>query len=132
MANLLQYILFGVAILGIYYVYCGYTESFVSMVAGAFPTSQDNPILEGDYPVKKDPVLSKETYSQMSSNQPITPMSSYEQTTNNFRFWKTPNNGMCSPADFCGALYNKKNILIPNVPKPNDASTRVNYYNIDN
>ena len=116
-------------LLGIMYILSKYTEGFLS--SGDFPFSVDNPSLKNDYPVKKNPQLSTDTSEIMSKEQPRTPMSSYEQVTNNFRYWKNPNNGMCSPADFCNSIYNNKQIHVPTVPTPNDLSVRVNYYNIE-
>jgi hypothetical protein len=59
---------------------------------------------------------------------------SYAQYTNNVRYWETPNNGKCTPPEFCGTLYNNKPIkamhIVP-VPKPislNSDVRRVNFY----
>lgn len=131
--KLLSMILVVLAILGMYYVFCGYTESFVNRLSKSnFPESQDNTILVNDYPTKQPQELTKHTYEQNSKLAPVSPMSSYEQVTNNKKYWNTPNNGSCSPAEFCGSMYGSKKISHPSEPKPNDLSTRVNYYNIEN
>jgi hypothetical protein len=128
MVSILNIVLFILAVLGITYVIGGYTESFIPR--GDYPYSQDNPLLSPDYPVKSNPSLSDYTSSKLSQEQPRTPMSSYAQETNNFRYWENPNNGLCSPGDFCNAIYNNKKISIPSVYPPTDTGgTRVNYYN---
>ena len=128
--KLLQCVLILLAILGLYYVYNGYTESFINMVSYAtFPQSTNETILVDDYPSKAPQKLSSKTYQENAKMNPITPMSSYEQTTNNFKHWKTPDNGYCTTAEFCDALYNEKKVVDPKIPQPNSYETRVNYYN---
>ena len=129
--KLLQTLLFVLAGLGVYYVYCGYTESFVTMAHAEFPSSQDGPLLEGDYKVKQNPELSKQSYETNSSFNSTSPVGSYEQVTNNKELWSTPDNGNCSPAEFCGSLYESTQHSKKTVPQPNDSSTRVNYYNVN-
>ena len=129
MNNFLQYTLVALAILGMLYVYGSYTESFVNL--GEYPSSQTNPLLEDDYPVKKNPQLSTDGSKQLFQEQPHTDMSSYAQITNNKRYWSNPNNGTCSPADFCNSIYSNKQIEKHSpVPTPAEYPTRVNYYNI--
>ena len=128
MVSCLNIVLFILAILGISYVMGGYTEAF--MPSGDYPYSQDNPLLAHDYPVKTKPGLTDYSSSVLSKEQPRTPMSSYAQETNNFRYWENPNNGLCSPGDFCNSIYNNKKITIPSVYPPTDnGGIRVNYYN---
>lgn len=59
---------------------------------------------------------------------------SYEQTTNNLRHPPSPDDGWCTPALFCDALYKK--IVVDNVakwlpPVPDTNQVRVNYYHTD-
>jgi len=132
MVSCLNISLFLLAILGITYIIGGYTEAFIS--GGNYPHSQDNPLLSNDYPVKSKPELSDYTSEKLSKEQPRTPMSSYAQETNNFKYWQNPNNGLCSPGDFCNSIYNnKKTTTIPSVYPPTDnGGIRVNYYNSTN
>ena len=54
-----------------------------------------------------------------------------DNSPNNVRYWKTPNNGQCSPAEFCGGLYDDKEIDEPKTPKQipfSSSDIRVNYY----
>lgn len=131
--NVLHTLLIIVGILGMYYVYNGYTEGFMNNVNyGIYPVSEDTTLVSDEYPEKKPQQLSKNSYEQNYSLQPKTLMSSYDQVTNNFKSWSSPDNGYCSPADFCNAMYDKKSVSTTSVPMPNDTDIRVNYYNISN
>ena len=60
----------------------------------------------------------------------ISHIGSYEQKTNNVRYWPSPCNGTSAPADMCGGLYDKivaKKVCIPPPPKK-FCKTRINYY----
>ena len=126
--NVLHIILSILLILGIMYVYVGSQEGF-SLKPAEFPCDMDNPILFGDYPVKKPVQLSKNSYKANSHMDSYTEMSSYDQETNNIKNWGTPDNGTCTPAEFCGFLYNQKMFDEVHSMAPNDnAGVRVNYY----
>ena len=128
--KLLTAILIVLACLGLYYVFCGYTESFVNRLEPSnFPESQDNTILVGDFPTKQPQTLSRNSYETNSKMYPNTPVGSYEQVTNNKKNWSTPNNGKCTTAEFCDSMYTNKQIHKQTIPSPNDLSIRVNYYN---
>jgi len=66
-------------------------------------------------------------------NYPEFEVGSYVQETNNIRRPRNPDEGTCTPADFCGALY-KNRQTTTNVVKPlppvneNTPGPRVNYY----
>jgi|TARA_B110000967_G_scaffold206126_1_gene252105 hypothetical protein len=108
-------------------------EGFANLTPGTFPISVDVPILH-EYPFKKHMGVSNNTYAVNSTYYPIFG-SSYGQFTNNVRYWKTPNNGQCSPAEFCGGLYDDKKIDEPKTPKQIPFSShdvRVNYYGSHN
>jgi hypothetical protein len=126
--NLIHVILTILLILGIVYVFIGYKEGF-TLSPGKFPCEVENPILFGDYPVKDNARLTNNTYYINSKSKPYIPMSSFKQKTNNIKNWITPDNGSCSPAEFCGALYNKKFFDTIQNKAPNDElGVRVNYY----
>jgi len=104
-------------------------EGFVNLTPGNYPISVDEPILH-DYPHKQKMGVSTNT---AEDNYPYYPVfgSSYGQFTNNVRYWETPDNGLCSRPEFCGGLYNNKQIDIPKSPNPIPFSSpkiRVNYY----
>ena len=105
-------------------------EGFASLTPGTYPISEDAPILVGDYPLKKHMGVSTNTYAENSKQYPIFGFS-YGQYTNNVRYWATPDNGECSPAEFCGGLYDNKKIPVQKTPSSipfSSADIRVNYY----
>ena len=105
-------------------------ETFTLYQPANYPSGQDYPILQGDYPLKPDAHLSDLGSEDLYKFYPVFPAGSYSQETNNIRYWKTPNNGKCTPASFCGALYSDKKLHIPPPPPmlPWDSGIRVNYY----
>jgi len=103
-------------------------EGFVNLTPGNYPLSVDKPILH-DYPNKEHMGISTNSYED-NYNQSLI-HSTNNQGTNNIRYWQTPDNGNCSPADFCGGLYDNKKIEIPKTPNPIpfiSSKIRVNYY----
>lgn len=108
-------------------------ENFLShlLEPGAFPESVTKPLLQGDYPLQKAGAgLSDLDSRSMSAFYPVFP-NSYLQRTNNVRYWATPNNGTCIPANMCGTLYEDKKIDIPQFPPIipfSSKDTRVNVY----
>ena len=118
-------ILIGTCVLAL--LYKSQREGFTNLMPNVYPLSVDKPILVGDYPVKKDPWITDLDYSEMYKAYPIFPADS--TINNNIRYWKNPDNGDCSPAEFCGSTYNDKKVDVPPPPpKPEDAGARVNYY----
>ena len=73
---------------------------------GNFPVSDTQPLLYGDYKVKKNTNVTKNNDYNIWKEYPVYP-SSYKQETNNKQNWTTPDNGLCSPAEFCGTPYEK-------------------------
>ena len=105
-------------------------EAFENLSPGKYSVSVDKPILYTSYPLKKEPGLSTNTYSDNYEYYPIFG-NSYEQHTNNVRYWETPNNGTCSFADMCGGLYEDKKLDIPKSPQVipfTSPDIRVNFY----
>lgn len=103
-------------------------EYFLS--PGEYPRDTIHPLLYEDYPLKKKHYnqVSKNNYS---NNYPYYPIYSADSLNiNNVRYWKTPDNGQCSRAEFCDVLYDKK--IIPDTkiytPQPEWGQQRVNYY----
>ena len=64
---------------------------------------------------------------------PVFRVGSYQQITNNIRYPNNPDQGRCTPAEFCGALYKEKQLkkntvkVLPAVPECQDGSVRVGY-----
>lgn len=105
-------------------------EGFNLLNPSTFPCGIDNPILYGDYPVKKKVGITKLENSDIWKDYPIKEVGSYEQTTNNVRYWKNPNNGTCTRAELCNSIYDNKTLDIPPPPPilKFGQGTRVNYY----
>jgi len=104
-----------------------YVERFLS--PGEYPRDQTFPLLYEDYPLKEPKMeLSKLGSEQLYKFYPVFPANSTK--INNIRYWKTPNNGKCSPAEFCDAYYGPKStpINVVNPPVPEWGPDRVNYY----
>lgn len=95
---------------------------------GEYPMDQNRPLLHDAYPLKNPPELVMQSSSDIYKQYPAYSAGSTE--INNVKFWKTPNNGKCSPAEFCGAYYKEKQIPINSLlaPNPEWAAGRVNYY----
>ena len=84
-----------------------------------------------DYPLKS--ILPGEGIStnDAEDNYPLYPtFKANSLKTNNIRYWEIPDNGLCSRAEMCETLYNKKYIKQQTIlPPKNNAGIRVNYYN---
>ena len=107
------------------YIYGHLTESFSTL--GKYPDVVTNPILYKDYNVKQNPGLSKYSSSDIIRDYPIFPASSTQN--NNIEYWRNPDNGTCSPADFCGSIYeNTEQTIPPNPQQPTIGGVRVNFY----
>ena len=66
---------------------------------------------------------------------PIVEVGSYEQTTNNIRYPDNPDEGTCTPAEFCNVFYKNAKHLPSNISSPLHEVTpeqgdlsRINYY----
>jgi len=90
--------------------------------------------LLNSYPINKTKVVDSDNYSHIWRYYPIFSLGSYEQITNNFKYYRNPDNGLCSPAEFCGDFYHdinikpKTNVIKPLPPVANDSGTRIGYY----
>jgi hypothetical protein len=100
-------------------------------VPGDFPRSIDKPILD-DYPLINSKSVSTNNASDIWKDYPVFGVGSFEQLTNNIRFNRNPDDGTCSRAEFCGALYhdikNTSNIIKPLPPAEEGGGARVGYY----
>jgi hypothetical protein len=98
---------------------------------GIYPVSVDKPILDS-FPLTGNKDVSEKNYSDIWKEYPEFSKSSYDQTTNNLRYVKNPDNGTCIRADMCNALYKNKeaksNIITPMPPAEEGTGARVGYY----
>ncbi len=102
-----------------------------SLEHGKAGTDGPEVLLECDYPLRTPPALSNLTNGNLWHYRPTPPINAME--SNNIRYWETPNNGGCIPADMCGALYADKTLHIPPPPPMLGwgHEIRVNYYAAD-
>jgi hypothetical protein len=90
--------------------------------------------LLNSYPANKRISVDSENYSHIWKYYPMTTMGSFEQITNNFKYYRNPDNGKCVPAELCGDFYHDINIkpdiniVKPLPPVSNDSGTRIGYY----
>jgi hypothetical protein len=110
----------------------GFSGLYDLSTPGTFPKSVNQAILN-DYPLIKKNETSTNNYNQIWWHYPVFKLGSYKQLTNNLKYYDNPDNGTCSPADFCGALYkNKKdtttNIILPLPPVQEGPGVRVGYF----
>ena len=125
-----------VLVLGLYLApFLRQTEGFNNLlgsVVGVYPRSVDKPILN-DYPLIGKTETSNDNYSDIWKDYPVFPVGSFEQITNNLRYYDNPDIGTCIRADFCGALYHdkkdkKSNIITPLPPADEGSGARVGYF----
>ena len=104
--------------------------SNVELEPGTYPVSVTNPLLSV-YKERNPPRLSNLTLQELSKMKPV--YSANSQKLNNVRYWSTPDNGSCTPADFCDAIYEPNpdmvNIMDVSIWKSNNSCSRqVNMY----
>ena len=106
-------------------------KSDVLTVPGDFPRSVDKPILD-DFPLIETKGVSSNSASTIWKDYPVFDMASFKQITNNIRYNRNPDDGTCSRAEFCGALYrdakHPTNIIKPLPPAEQGPGARVGYY----
>lgn len=110
--------------------------NLASLNPGQYPISEEIPILSDSYPYTGSKTVSNKNYNDIWWEYPIFKEGSYKQITNNLRYYKNPDEGICIRADFCNALYkNKKvksNYIYPLPPlswnPDSQDKVRVNYY----
>jgi len=103
--------------------------------SGEYPHEVDEPLLYPTYPkitTGYGVVLRENNSTNNSKLYPVAAnLANYDQATNNVREWVTPDNGSCSPAGMCGALYAPKTPAEYVVPEPlslNNPARRVGFY----
>lgn len=98
---------------------------------GDFPVSVDQAILN-DFPLIGKNDVSHDSASEIWWKYPVFGVGSYKQMTNNLRYFKNPDIGICTRPEFCGALYhdikNKSNVINPLPEAEEGSGARVGYY----
>jgi len=110
----------------------GFRDYVKIPLEGKYPTSVDQAILN-DYPQIGKNLTSTDNYNDIWWYYPIFPAGSYKQLTNNLKYWRNPDEGTCIRADFCGAVYHKKNLnktneVYPLPPAQEGPGARVGYF----
>ena len=86
------------------------------------------------FPINKRKVVDRDNYSHNWIYYPIFSLGSYEQITNNLKYYRNPDDGECAPAELCGDFYHNRhlkpdiNIIKPLPPVPDDPGIRIGYY----
>jgi len=105
--------------------------SSLKRTEGIYPVSVDKAILD-DYPLIGKNEVSGDSASTMWWHYPIFTLPSFKQQTNNLQYHYNPDNGTCTRAEFCGALYhsikNKSNEIYPLPPAQEGPGARVGYF----
>ena len=110
----------------------GFKTSSFAKTEGTYPISVDQAILN-DYPLIGKNETSNNNYNDIWKDYPVFPLASFEQITNNLRYYDNPDIGNCVRADFCGAVYHdrkdkKSNITLPLPPAEEGGGARVGYF----
>lgn len=109
-------------------------EKYTNLGSSKYPISENNVLLQNgnSYPITGKNGVSNRNASNIWWYKPDLPISSYKQLTNNLRYFKNPDIGTCSSAEFCGALYKDHNYgeneIHPMDPVQPHCGARVNYY----
>ena len=112
----------------------GFSQYTLAGATGAYSSGEKNVLVEDSYPITGKNGVSDLNNYQIWYYYPTFRVGSYAQITNNIKYPNNPDNGWCTPAEFCGALYKDRqtasNYVMPLPPVPQvEEGTRVNYYN---
>ena len=114
----------------------GYSNNNLENTSGKFPDALEKVLVQDTYPPIEGNQLSDNSAYDIWWHYPIFKLGSYAQITNNFRYPNNPDEGTCTPASMCGALYYDKKIgpktvelLCPVTP---NCGTRVGFFCTDN
>jgi hypothetical protein len=103
-------------------------------IIGIYPRAVDKPILD-DYPLTDEKDIYNITNNSVKDiwrEYPVFSLPSFKQITNNLKYYKTPDDGTCTPPMFCNAFYKEKKVpsneIKPLPPVPNGPGMRVGYF----
>lgn len=113
----------------------GFSNYTLDRANGNYPAAQTDVLVQDTYPAIGKNQVSNESGEKMWQKYPIYQLGSYDQTTNNIRYPNNPDDGRCTPANFCYAVYKDKNIgsnvVEPLPPLNPECGTRVGYFDTD-
>jgi hypothetical protein len=103
-------------------------------IIGIYPRAVDKPILD-DYPLTNEKDIYNITNNSVKDiwrEFPVFSLPSFKQITNNFKYYKIPDDGTCTPPMFCNAFYKEKKVpsneVYPLPPVINGSGSRVGYF----
>ena len=112
------------------YFFYSKREGFQTQLLAESSTSEGG--LLDDYPHKKNTGVSNIVTEDVWQEYPIYQVGSYDQTTNNLKYIRNPDEGRCTRIEFCNTLYDDKKIpsnsVYPLAAVPNEPGKRVGYY----
>jgi len=77
-----------------------------ALTPGEYPDSDQYPLLKGMFPLAKSAVISNNGAQDVWEKQgPDLTLSGFNQSTNNVWNGVSPDNGSCTPSQFCGSFY---------------------------
>ena len=113
----------------------GYTNYTLDGAMGKFPAAQTDLLLQDTYPKINSNGISDNTSNDIWWHYPTFTLGSYAQVTNNIKYPNNPDDGSCTPASMCGALYHEKQLMTnyvkPLPPLNPDCGRRVGYFDTD-
>lgn len=108
-------------------------ESAPELNTGPYPKVLETNLLP-DYPPMDSKGVSDKNSSDVWHNNPVLPLASFKQITNNLRYNKNPDQGTCVRTEFCDAMYhdinNKSNEVHSKEPSDGQG-VRVGFYRAD-
>ena len=111
-------------------------SQFPEILGDSLPIENEAGILIDDvYPMTNQKIIGDKQEQNIWKEYPIVEVGSYEQTTNNIRYPENPDEGTCTPAEFCNVFYKNAKHLPSNISSPLHEVTpeqgdlsRINYY----
>ena len=93
---------------------CGCQESFQNKKKGLTYSNnipENTYLLKDYYPTDNRLIVDSDNYSHNWIYYPIFSLGSYEQITNNLKYFKNPDEGTCIPAELCGDFYKNREMM---------------------
>jgi hypothetical protein len=113
----------------------GFSNYNLAGANGKYPEAQTSVLVQNTYPPIGKNELSNNTSADIWQDYPTFQVGSYAQITNNIRYPIDPDNGTCTPASMCNAVYYSKrignNYVMPLPPVATNCGTRVGYFDTD-
>jgi len=113
----------------------GFSNYTLAGANGTYPDAQTSVLVQNTYPPIGKNQLSNNTAANIWQDYPTFQLGSYDQITNNIRYPSNPDNGTCTPASMCNAVYYNKiignNYVVPLPPVATNYGTRVGYFDTD-